>query len=136
MKRTWAGWVALLSVREPGTSLARFRIAMASFFDLEGPDYDLQSMRRAHNELRDFLQMRIENPIFTAEASEAYEYEYYYEYYECVEPNELDLAVWYLGDLYYYDEDGSYQAEIEQQEAKIQKLKDAGMTRTEGDVCY
>lgn len=28
MKRTWAAWVALLSVREPGTSLARFRIAV------------------------------------------------------------------------------------------------------------
>lgn len=49
--------------------LARFRIAMSSFKSLVGPRYDLRSMLRANNELRDFLARRVENPEFREEAT-------------------------------------------------------------------
>ena len=51
--------------------LAKFRIAMASFQSLVGPDYDRRSMVRAHNELHDFLSEGIENPQFDIEARAA-----------------------------------------------------------------
>jgi outer membrane protein assembly factor BamD (BamD/ComL family) len=51
--------------------LARFRIAMASFRLLVGPAYDLRSMLRAHNELQEFLNTRVENPAFRQEAVDA-----------------------------------------------------------------
>ncbi|MEM7205692.1 MAG: outer membrane protein assembly factor BamD [Planctomycetota bacterium] len=51
--------------------LARFRIAIAAFESLEGPAYDLRSLVRAHNELRDFLGQGVENPGFATTAREA-----------------------------------------------------------------
>ncbi len=52
-------------------TLASFRVAMCHFLSLEGPDYDLQEMEKAHNELRDFLAGRVEQPRFKSTAIEA-----------------------------------------------------------------
>lgn len=52
--------------------LAHFRRAMAEFAALIGPAYDLPSMRRARNELRDYLAVRKpERPDFREPATSA-----------------------------------------------------------------
>ena len=51
--------------------LALFRTAMAWFHSLEGPAYDLRSLRRAHDELQTVVARDIENPTFHTEASAA-----------------------------------------------------------------
>ncbi len=51
--------------------LARFRIAMTTFQDVLGPAYDLDAMRRARNELADYLATDPERPEFRAAATEA-----------------------------------------------------------------
>lgn len=51
--------------------LALFRMSMSWYHSLEGPEYDIQSLRRAHDELRDFLARGIENPTFHQEATDA-----------------------------------------------------------------
>ena len=52
-------------------TLARFRVAMTRFFQLEGPAYDLEALTLAHNELKDFLAGVPENPKFRSEATKA-----------------------------------------------------------------
>ena len=54
-------------------SLASFRRVMAIHAELLGPEYDLPSMLRARNELRDYLATAPERPEFQAAASGAYE---------------------------------------------------------------
>ncbi len=51
--------------------LARFRVAMASFHELTGPEYDIQSMSSTEQELADFLTTDVENPRFRTEAEDA-----------------------------------------------------------------
>ena len=51
--------------------LARFRIAMSEFRVLEGPEYDLEQMQLARNELENFLANPPESPSFVAEARAA-----------------------------------------------------------------
>lgn len=51
--------------------LARYSIAMARYYALAGPDYDLAELERAHNELRDFLAGGVENVRFERSAREA-----------------------------------------------------------------
>jgi outer membrane protein assembly factor BamD (BamD/ComL family) len=51
--------------------LARFRIAMSEFRVLEGPEYDLEQMQRARNELEGFLANPPESPSFVSEARAA-----------------------------------------------------------------
>ena len=55
------------------TSLASFRRVMAIHAELLGPEYDLPSMDRARNELRDYLATAPERPEFRDAASTAYE---------------------------------------------------------------
>ncbi len=52
-------------------TLARFRVAMCYFYGLEGPDYDLEGMTRARNELRDVLATPNENPKMVGQAQQA-----------------------------------------------------------------
>jgi hypothetical protein len=47
---------------------ARFRIAICTFRSLVGPEYDFEQMRRARNELRDYLATEPERPTFRQEA--------------------------------------------------------------------
>lgn len=64
-----------LLLRHPDSEwvpLARFRIAMSSFFALAGPAYDLHALTAAHNELKDFLAQPSENPAFESTARAAY----------------------------------------------------------------
>jgi hypothetical protein len=55
------------------TSLASFRRVMAIHAELLGPEYDLPSMLRARNELRDYLATAPERPEFQTTATAAYE---------------------------------------------------------------
>lgn len=50
---------------------ARFRFAMSLVTSLQGPEYDLDRMEHATNELRHFLEDPPENPEFVREATEA-----------------------------------------------------------------
>jgi hypothetical protein len=52
-------------------ALARFKVAMSRFRQLKGPEYDLETMILARNELKDFLAGAPENPGFRAEANDA-----------------------------------------------------------------
>jgi tetratricopeptide (TPR) repeat protein len=54
-------------------SLASFRRVMAIHAELLGPEYDLPSMYRARNELRDYLATAPERPEFRTTAAAAYE---------------------------------------------------------------
>ena len=51
--------------------LARFRIAMSEFRVLEGPEYDMEQMLLARNELESFLANPPESPSFVSEARAA-----------------------------------------------------------------
>ena len=42
---------------------ARFKISMCAFAALVGPPYDFEQMRRARNELRDYLESQPERPL-------------------------------------------------------------------------
>jgi hypothetical protein len=53
-------------------SLASFRRVMAIHAELLGPEYDLPSMYRARNELRDYLATAPERPEFRTAAETAY----------------------------------------------------------------
>lgn len=50
---------------------ARFRFAMSLYASLQGPDYDLDKMTQAKQELRDFLRETTENPDLVATARAA-----------------------------------------------------------------
>ncbi len=50
---------------------AQYRFAMSIVASLEGPDYDLEGMRLAVRELRDFLATKPENPQIVATAEQA-----------------------------------------------------------------
>lgn len=52
-------------------TLARFRIAMSRYLDLQGAEYDQVQTQMAHNELRDFLAAGPENPTMREEAQAA-----------------------------------------------------------------
>lgn len=63
-----------LLVRRPESEwvpLARFRFAMSIVASLHGPDYDLDQMRHATHELRDFMANPPENPEFMRQAQAA-----------------------------------------------------------------
>ena len=51
--------------------LARFRVAMSEFRVLQGPEYDLEQMGLARNELESFLNNPPERPEFVSEARAA-----------------------------------------------------------------
>ncbi len=51
--------------------LATYRIAMAHFYKLTGPSYDLEALEAAKRELVTFLKTRIQNPKFLEKARKA-----------------------------------------------------------------
>ncbi len=51
--------------------LATYRIAMANFYKLTGPDYDLEALEAARRELVSFLKTNIHNPKYLENARKA-----------------------------------------------------------------
>ena len=50
---------------------ARYRLAITSFRRVRGPEYDMQQMEFARNELRDYLELNPERPEFRRDARRA-----------------------------------------------------------------
>jgi outer membrane protein assembly factor BamD (BamD/ComL family) len=51
--------------------LARFRVAMCHYFQVRGPDYDMEALQSAFNELAGYLKTNPENPEFLRAATVA-----------------------------------------------------------------